>query len=687
MALVPPNLDNRTFNELVTEIRRRIPTATPEWTDLNPSDPGITLAELFAFLSEQLLFQVNQVPSKGLVTFLQMVGAELHPATPAVADVAFTALGVAAGPELTFDLRAGTQVATSGPPPGQKQALIFETSEDLTVLNGSLVELASLDCNLDYTFHTATNANGRDGYLPLGSKASTADQFFLVFDLGPQTPLPAWPEGTFALRVNVQGSSDVGNPPALGSLAPAPRLAWDFASGVATQPDGSLSLTFSAFDDVVDTTNDLLRSGYLRLVFNPTTAAAFVRATSSSSLEPAQFRGRFVLRARVIREDAYAGDDAPELATLRLNSVATSAVQTKLGEALGGSSGLAFQRFRLANAPVVVGSTQVLVDESSEGGGGAVVWSEVQDLFAAGPTDRVYQLLPATGELLFGSGEFGKIPPPDDGAVPGGNMKAAFYQFGGGLSSNVGARTLTNVTVIDSGLPGFDSTNVLAAAGGADEEPVAQGVARAPAVVRSRYRAVSATDFEALAKETPNVRVARAHTLPNSRPGCNPGVSPGSVTLVLVPYVTFEAAVQSPVLVPSHVSESVLRYLDQRRLVTTEVFTASAEFRKVTVETRITVSPRAGVSATASQVVAALNRYFHALEGGDAGEGWPFGGAVYFSRVFERILATEGVLRADQVRIALDDGPFLECQDLEIGAGRLLYSGQHRVLASAARSS
>ncbi|MEZ4234451.1 MAG: putative baseplate assembly protein [Polyangiaceae bacterium] len=685
MPLVPPNLDNRTFNQLVTEIRRRIPTATPEWTDLNPSDPGITLAELFAFLSEQLLFQVNQVPTKGLITFLQMVGAELHPATPAVADVTFTALGVSGGPDLTFDLRKGTRIETSGPPPGKKQALVFETSRDLTVLNGSLVALASLDCNLDYTFHTTTNENARDGFLPFGSGATTADQFFLVFDLGPQSPLPAWPEGTFSLRVNVFGSSDVGDPPPLGSLAPPARLAWDYASGVATQPDGSQSLTFSPFADVVDSTNDFLRSGYLQFVFDPTVAAAFLRAPSASTLEPEAFRGRFVLRARVIREEAYAGDDVPSLATLRLNSAPASAVQTKLNEALGGSSGLPFQRFRLANAPVVVGSSEVIVDESSEGGG-PVSWHEVQDLFAAGPTERVYQLLPATGELLFGNGEFGKIPPPDDGSVPGGNMRAAFYQFGGGLHTNVGAGTLTNVTVIDSGLPGFDSTNVLAAAGGADEEPVAQGVARAPAVVRSRYRAVSATDFEALAKETPDVRVARAHTLPNSRPGCNPGASPGSVTLVLVPYVTYAAAVQSPVLVPSHVAESVLRYLDTRRLVTTEVFTASAEFRKVTVEARVTVEPRAGVSATASAVVAALNRYFHALEGGDEGEGWPFGGAVYFSRVFERILAAEGVLRADQVRVALDDGPFVECQDLEIGAGRLLYSGQHQVIASAVRT-
>src|SRR5262252_5321632 len=127
MPFVPPNLDNRTFDQIVTEIRRRIPTFTPEWTDLNESDPGITLAQLFAFMSEQLLFQINQVPEKGLITFLKMVGVDLHPATPAVADVAINAIGATtlADPR-SFDLSAATHLETSGPPPGEKTAMVFE---------------------------------------------------------------------------------------------------------------------------------------------------------------------------------------------------------------------------------------------------------------------------------------------------------------------------------------------------------------------------------------------------------------------------------------------------------------------------------------------------------------------------------------------------------------------------------
>lgn len=483
----------------------------------------------------------------------------------------------------------------------------------------------------------------------------------------------------------MKGSTDVGEPPEDPKpfLVVPPRIEWDYASGVVTNIDGTKSLTFTKLDNVVDSTNELNRSGYLRFVFDATTAAAFLRAPDEDALEPPEFRGHFVLRARIVRDDAYENEGPPELTTVRLNTVPASAVQTVLDEALGGSSGLPFQRFRLANAPVVPESTLVIVDESSEGGGGDVEWHEIGDLFAAGPNDRVYQLLPATGELLFGNGVFGKIPPPDDGSIPAGNLRAARYQFGGGFIGNVGAETLTNVTPVDDGLPGFDSTNVLPAAGGADEEPVAQGVARAPAVVRSRYRAVSATDFEALAKETPGVRVARAYALANTRPTCGFGASPGSVTIILVPYARFEDSIQGPIVVPPHVSAAVLRYLDGRRLITTEVFTASAEFRKITVDARITTEPRASVTATRAAVIAELERYFHALVGGDDGEGWPFGGTVFFSRVFERIVSVPGVLRADELRMALDDGPFAECEDLPIGQGRLLFSGQHKIFAVA----
>src|ERR1051325_1901675 len=144
MPFVPPNLDNRKFEDIVTEIRRRIPTFTPEWTDLNDSDPGITLAQLFAFMSEQLLFQINQVPEKGLITFLKMVGGERHPASPAVADVTLSLKSTSSSSERSFNISAGTGVLTAGPPPGQKTPIRFETEIPFMLVNGDPVDVVSM---------------------------------------------------------------------------------------------------------------------------------------------------------------------------------------------------------------------------------------------------------------------------------------------------------------------------------------------------------------------------------------------------------------------------------------------------------------------------------------------------------------------------------------------------------------
>ena len=89
MPLPVPNLDDRTFQDLVSEARSRIPHHCPEWTDHNLSDPGITLIELFSWMTEVLLYRVNKVPDKNYVTFLDLIGIKLAPATPAIVDMTF----------------------------------------------------------------------------------------------------------------------------------------------------------------------------------------------------------------------------------------------------------------------------------------------------------------------------------------------------------------------------------------------------------------------------------------------------------------------------------------------------------------------------------------------------------------------------------------------------------------------
>ena len=83
MGLTLPNLDDRTYADLLDEARALIPAYTPGWTDHNPADPGITLVELFAWLTEMLIYRVNRVTDDTRRTFLKL----LNPDWPADADL------------------------------------------------------------------------------------------------------------------------------------------------------------------------------------------------------------------------------------------------------------------------------------------------------------------------------------------------------------------------------------------------------------------------------------------------------------------------------------------------------------------------------------------------------------------------------------------------------------------------
>ena len=106
-----PNLDDRKFQDLVDEAKRLIPTYCPEWTNHNLTDPGVALIELFAWMTEQSLFRLNQVPDEFYTHMLNMIGFEPFPATAARTDLTFWLVDVVDEPVI---VPAGTQVSTAG---------------------------------------------------------------------------------------------------------------------------------------------------------------------------------------------------------------------------------------------------------------------------------------------------------------------------------------------------------------------------------------------------------------------------------------------------------------------------------------------------------------------------------------------------------------------------------------------
>src|ERR1043165_8042609 len=89
MPLPTPQLDDRRFQDIVDQAKTLIPRYCPEWTDHNVSDPGVALIELFAWMTDMLLYRGNQGPDKAYVKFLELIGARLEPPRPARAEVTF----------------------------------------------------------------------------------------------------------------------------------------------------------------------------------------------------------------------------------------------------------------------------------------------------------------------------------------------------------------------------------------------------------------------------------------------------------------------------------------------------------------------------------------------------------------------------------------------------------------------
>ncbi|MPZ68912.1 MAG: hypothetical protein GEU71_05225 [Actinobacteria bacterium] len=147
MTLPVPNLDDRDFEDLLEQARRRIVQLSPDWNDLSPSDPGMVLVELFAFLTESMIYRLNRFPDKAFIAFLNLIGVRLMP--PGAASVMLTFKRKSAG-ETALEIPRGTRViaarATRGGappvfatadgasiPPGEKEVAVLAHHCDLVI--------------------------------------------------------------------------------------------------------------------------------------------------------------------------------------------------------------------------------------------------------------------------------------------------------------------------------------------------------------------------------------------------------------------------------------------------------------------------------------------------------------------------------------------------------------------------
>ena len=212
------------------------------------------------------------------------------------------------------------------------------------------------------------------------------------------------------------------------------------------------------------------------------------------------------------------------------------------------------------------------------------------------------------------------------------------------------------------------------AEGGADEESLQTTKARAPKELKARDRAVTLEDFAVLAEQTPGVQIKRAYALPLYNPQFPDFPTPGAITVVIIP----ESNAPNPL--PSEATlETVCAYLNQHRLLTTEVFVAPPKYIQVKIEATVVARASANPAVVQTQGQQILNTYLNPLTGGEDGLGWRLGAAVIYSEVFRRLLSVEGVQQVDELRMIVHGNLLDPCTSAQIPAGYLVFSDGHDI--------
>ncbi len=673
MPLIIPQIDDRSYSDILKEALARIQVHNPEWTNFNDSDPGVTLLQLFSFMTENLLYRCNLIPERNHLKFLQLIGKTLRPAAAAQGVVT---INNERGPLVTYTLPSNLAVLSGKVGFVTQNALDVLPIEMRVYIRKSLEPEQQTKAQTTYSqlYGTFTDDPASlDFYetVSLDPPASAASISSVSLTDGTTVDGSLWlalltRPGEDTLRESVlkeiSGKTiTLGLMPAIEDasrvLSPVGSSATQIPTAlryqIATSDIGSDGQPkYLDLDGIPDNESGPLQD--LTLVQLTLPADGTIGTWNNlapledgvgdypPTLEDTDALKRLLTWIRIRIPEAPGGvASSPSLKAsfcwVGINAARATQRTQVLAEPLGTGTGEPDQSFFLINTPVISESVQVAVNGE--------LWTRIDDLLAAPPevpvrdsslppgasippskypSPKVYTVDRESGKIQFGFGLKGMRP-------PAGAQIVASYAYGGGPSGNVGIGAIQSSTQLPAG---FKVSNPLPTWGGDAGESVADAERNIPRYLQNGERAVSAGDFVDIVKLTPGINLGRVEVLPVT--------DPGVVTLLVVPVDSQKPEAPSPNRL---FLDAICNFLEPRRLLTTEIVVNGPEYVGLSVSIGIDVMPGRDIAPVREAVKKAIRIFLTPLAGGPDGSGWPLSKAVETMDIWVQGVRVDGVSR------------------------------------------
>lgn len=705
MPLEDPTLDSRTYREVLDEAIARIGVHNPEWTNFSDADPGISLLQLFSYLTESIIYRANLIPKRTRKKFLRLLGERMRPATaasglavlgnpsgPLLAQAVSRDVAVFAG-DVPFRTQTGLTVLPIESRMYFKQALTGEAAAEAERVYGELYASFGLESAGLAFYETRLLEPPKTGNaLPVLDLVDTVDASVWL------ALLARTPEEVDAARSEIaEKPLTVGVLPALdetgkvlypvgpSAVETRPTLQFELPEGdfAVASPVAAGTPTARYRRLTVRSEDDLIGGPGVAEMNLPSAAEIGywseldpLEAGSGSfppSLEDTDDADRLITWIRIRSPEVVPGqENNSRQAKVVLSWVGINAVRIEQrsrvpAELLATGSGEPDHSAVLSNVPVIVDDTLRLTVNGER-------WERIDDLAAAGPeiesrsprlttarsagaeadtaespTEKpvkVFTIDPESGTVRFGNGLNGA-------RVPNRAVVQASYDYGGGPAGNVGINRIQKISP-PPGIFGLVVANPVPTWGGDRGETLDEAERRIPAVLTHRERLVSATDFKEITQATPGVDIGRVDVLPLVHPDQPDQVAEGAVTLMVVPAVD-PLHPQNPRPDTLFLS-AVCAHLAPRRLVTTEIHVRGPVYKPLYVSIGVEIIPGRASGPVLEAVRTEIQHFLSPLNGGFDGSGWPLRKHVEAAEVMAAATRVDGVASVPAFALGNSDG-------------------------------